>query len=89
MSHITQVIYAGSMLAAYFYLNQVKNKQAIAAVTPNLVYPLLLLFTEQGKKANEEVRNYFDKFCELLPGQINLDEFKGQEYQIIVSPIAK
>lgn len=89
MSHITQVIHAGSMLAAYFYLNQVKNKQAIAAITPNLVYPLLLLFTGQGKKANEEVRNYFDKFCKFSPEQINLDEFKGQEYQMIVSPIAK
>jgi hypothetical protein len=54
-----------------------------------LVYPLLLLFTGQGKKANEEVRNYFDKFCKFSPEQINLDEFKGQEYQTIVSPIAK
>ncbi|KAG1185359.1 hypothetical protein G6F36_006997 [Rhizopus arrhizus] len=83
-------IYAGSMLAAYFYLNQVKNKQVIAAITPNLIYPLFsFFFIGQGKKANEKVRDCFDKHCEFLPEQIDLDEFKGQEYETIVSPIAK
>ncbi|KAG1444506.1 hypothetical protein G6F55_012300 [Rhizopus delemar] len=90
VSHITQVIYAGSMLATYFYLNQVKNKQVIAAITPNLIYPLFsFFFIGQGKKANEKVRDCFDKHCEFLPEQIDLDEFKGQEYETIVSPIAK
>lgn len=90
VSHITQVIYAGSMLATYFYLNQVKNKQVIAAITPNLIYPLFsFFFIGQGKKANEKVRDCFDKYCEFLPEQIDLDEFKGQQYETIVSPIAK
>lgn len=44
-SHITQIIYAGSMFAYYFYLNQVQRKKASDVITHNSVYRIFSLFT--------------------------------------------
>lgn len=61
VSHLTQVIYAGSILAqSYFYLDQVKNKKLPIAITHNLFYQLFpLFFTGQGKKTDKDDKNCF------------------------------
>ncbi|KAG1458858.1 hypothetical protein G6F55_005105 [Rhizopus delemar] len=89
VSHTAQVIYTGFMFADYFYPYQVKNKQVPATITHSLVYQLFSLFTGQGKKADEEAKNCFDRFCESLPERTNLDEFRGQGYQASASFMAK
>ncbi|KAG1057185.1 hypothetical protein G6F43_000964 [Rhizopus delemar] len=89
VSHTAQVIYTGFMFADYFYPYQVKNKQVLATITHSLVYQLFSLFTGQGKKADEEAKNCFDRFCESLPERTNLDEFRGQGYQASASFMAK
>lgn len=82
-SHITQVIHAEPIFANYFYLGQVKNRQVPAAIIHKLVYQLFSPFI--NKKTGEEAKSCFDRFCESLPEQINLDGFKGQEHQTIIS----
>lgn len=84
-SHIIQVIHAEPMFANYFYLDQVKNRRVPAAITHNLIYQLFSIHIKQEKKTDEEVQSCFDRFCETLLEQINLDEFKDQKNQTIIS----
>ena len=44
ISHVIQVVYAESMFANYFYLDQIKSKQVAAAITHNLAYRLFSPF---------------------------------------------
>lgn len=77
------------MFANYLYLDQFKNKQFFASIAQNLVHYLFSFFVEQEKKADEEAKNCFDRFCETLPKGINLYEFKKQGHQTIVTYMTK
>jgi hypothetical protein len=65
------------------------NNRVLTALSYNLIYQLFSLLTGQGKKSDAETNNCFDNFCESLPDKLNLDEYKGQGYQILVSFVAK
>lgn len=86
-SHMTQVIYAGSMLASYFYLdqgknNQVKNKKFPIAITTCFINFSRYFLMDKKRKLIKMTRT-------TLPERINLDEFKSQGNQATVSCMSK
>ncbi|CEP14738.1 hypothetical protein [Parasitella parasitica] len=87
--HITQLVFAGSIFANYYYLDQVQNKEVLSEINQNLIYQLFSVLTGRGKKANDELKVCFKKFYRSLPYDFDLDAYKGQGYSTIVSSMAK
>ncbi|KAI9263633.1 hypothetical protein EDC94DRAFT_518281, partial [Helicostylum pulchrum] len=51
VKRVTQVVYAGSMFANYFYLEKLENNKPVARIEQHLIYQLFSLFVGQGKKS--------------------------------------
>ncbi|CEP17568.1 hypothetical protein [Parasitella parasitica] len=89
VAHITQVVFAGSIFANYYCLDQIQNKEVPSEINQNLIYQLFFVITGQGKKANDELQACFKKFCESIPNSFDLNEYKGQGYSTIIPSMAK
>ncbi|CEG68571.1 hypothetical protein RMATCC62417_04808 [Rhizopus microsporus] len=90
VDHITQLIYAGSIFANYYFLELLENGEEPPVVTQNLFYNIFSIFAGQGKHASDSIKKSFKTFCESTSlTQSDLDKYASKEYMDIVSSMAK
>lgn len=49
-------------------------------ISHNLVYQLFSMFTGQGKSSSTNIKDCFKSFCESIPPDFKLEDYKGQEF---------
>ncbi|CEI97429.1 hypothetical protein RMCBS344292_11561 [Rhizopus microsporus] len=90
VDHITQLIYAGSIFANYYFLELLENGEELPVVTQNLFYNIFSIFAGQEKHASDSIKKSFKTFCESTSlTQSDLDKYASKEYMAIVSSMAK
>ena len=91
VAHITQAVYAGSIFANYFYLDEVQKlgeNDIATVINQDTIYALFSQITGQGKKASEKIKECFKKFIESLNFDFDLEQYKSQGYQTVISIMA-
>ncbi|CEG72232.1 hypothetical protein RMATCC62417_07823 [Rhizopus microsporus] len=90
VDHITQLVYAGSIFANYYFLELLENGEELPVVTQSLFYNLFSIFTGQGKHASDSIKKSFKTFCESTSlAQSDLNKYASKGYMTIVSSMAK
>ncbi|CEJ00198.1 hypothetical protein G6F70_001241 [Rhizopus microsporus] len=90
VDHITQLVYAGSIFANYYFLELLENGEELPVVTQNLFYNIFSIFTGQGKYVSDSIKNSFKTFYESTSlTQFDLDKYASKGYMTIVSSMAK
>ncbi|KAG1177707.1 hypothetical protein G6F70_001763 [Rhizopus microsporus] len=88
--HITQLVYAGSFFANYYFLQLLENGEELPLVTQNLFYNIYSTFAGQGKHASDSIKQSFKIFCESTSlTQSDLNKYASKGYMVIVSSMAK
>ncbi|KAL4212541.1 hypothetical protein AB4K20DRAFT_2009173 [Rhizopus microsporus] len=64
VDHITQLVYAGSIFANYYFLELLENSEELTVVTQNLFYNIFSIFAGQAKHASDSIKKSFETFCE-------------------------
>ncbi|CEG77086.1 hypothetical protein RMATCC62417_11889 [Rhizopus microsporus] len=90
VGHITQLVYAESIFANYYFLELLENGEELPVVTQNLFYNIFSIFVGQGKHTSDIIKKSFKIFCESTSlTQSDLDKYANKEYMTIVSSMAK
>ncbi|CEJ01632.1 hypothetical protein RMCBS344292_15655 [Rhizopus microsporus] len=90
VDHITQLVYAGSIFANYYFLKLLENGEELPTITQNLFYNIFSIFAGQGKHASDSIKKSFKTFCESTSlTQSDLDKDASKGYMTIVSSMAK
>ncbi|ORE03314.1 hypothetical protein BCV72DRAFT_186092, partial [Rhizopus microsporus var. microsporus] len=88
--HITQLVYAGSIFANYYFLELLENGEELPVVTENLFYNIFSIFGGQGKHASDSIMKSFKAFCESTSlTQYDLGNHASKGYMTIVSSMSK
>ncbi|CEG78739.1 hypothetical protein RMATCC62417_13304 [Rhizopus microsporus] len=90
VDHLTQLVYAGSIFANYYFLELLENDEELPVITENLFYNIFSIFAGQGKYASDSIKKSFKAIYEstsLTPS--DLDKYASKGYMIIVSSMAK
>ncbi|ORE21345.1 hypothetical protein BCV71DRAFT_166758, partial [Rhizopus microsporus] len=79
--HITQLVYAGSFFANYYFLQLLENGEELPLVTQNLFYNIYSTFAGQGKHASDSIKQSFKIFCESTSlTQSDLNKYASKGY---------
>ncbi|KAL4213305.1 hypothetical protein AB4K20DRAFT_1966184 [Rhizopus microsporus] len=90
VDHITQLVYAESIFANYYFLKLLDNGEELFVVTQNLLYNIFSIFAGQGKYASDSIKKSFKTFCEsTFLIQSDLDKCTSKGYMTIVSSMEK
>ncbi|CEG66659.1 hypothetical protein RMATCC62417_03199 [Rhizopus microsporus] len=90
VDHITQLVYAGSIFANYYFLELLENGEELLVVAQNLFYNIFSIFAGQGKHASDSIKKSFKTFCESTSlSQSDLNKYASKGYMTIVSSMAK
>ncbi|CEI90907.1 hypothetical protein RMCBS344292_05216 [Rhizopus microsporus] len=90
VDHITQLVYAGSIFANYYFLELLENGEELPVVTQNLFYNVFSIFAGQEKHVSDSIKKSFKAFCESTSLiQSDLDKYASKGYMAIVSSMAK
>ncbi|WP_461043429.1 hypothetical protein, partial [Streptomyces sundarbansensis] len=90
VDHITQLVYAGSIFANYYFLELLENGEELPVVIQNLFYNIFSIFAGQEKYASDSIKKSFKTFCESTSlTQSDLDKYASKGYMTIVSSMAK
>ncbi|KAG1176353.1 hypothetical protein G6F70_003461 [Rhizopus microsporus] len=65
VDHITQLVYAGSIFANYYFLELLENGEELPVVSQNLFYNIFSIFAVQGKPS--PLQKTFKRLT-VLPG---------------------
>ncbi|CEI92613.1 hypothetical protein RMCBS344292_06867 [Rhizopus microsporus] len=77
--HITQLVYAGSIFANYYFLELLENGEELPVVTQNLFYNIFSIFAGQGKHVSDRIKKSFKTFCESTSlTQSDLDKYASK-----------
>ncbi|CEG76753.1 hypothetical protein RMATCC62417_11610 [Rhizopus microsporus] len=88
--HITQLLYAESIFANYYFLKLLENGEELPVFTQNLFYNIFSVFAGQGKHASDSIKKSFKAFCESTSlTQSGLDKYASKGYMTIISSMAK
>ncbi|ORE05998.1 hypothetical protein BCV72DRAFT_208249 [Rhizopus microsporus var. microsporus] len=89
VDHTTQLIYAGSIFANYYFLELLENGEELPMVTQNLFYNIFSIFAGQGKHASDSIKKSFKTFREsTFLIQCDLDKYANKGYMTTVSSVA-
>ncbi|PHZ15923.1 uncharacterized protein RHIMIDRAFT_233527 [Rhizopus microsporus ATCC 52813] len=87
--HITQLVYDGSIIAIYYFLELLENGEELPVATQNLFYKIFSTFVGQEKHVFDSIKKGFKTFCESTSLiEPDLDKYASKGYMTIVSPIA-
>ncbi|CEG75460.1 hypothetical protein RMATCC62417_10496 [Rhizopus microsporus] len=90
VDHITQLIYAGSIFANYYFLEVLENGEKLLVATQYLFYNIFSIFAGQGKHAFDNIKKGFKTFCGSISlTQSDLGKYASKGYMTIVSSMAK
>ncbi|CEG81755.1 hypothetical protein RMATCC62417_15915 [Rhizopus microsporus] len=90
VDHITQLVYAESIFANYYFLGLLENGEELPVVIQNLFYNIFSIFSGQGKHASDSIKKSFKVFCEPTSlTQSDLGKYASKEYMTIVSSMVK
>ncbi|CEG81881.1 hypothetical protein RMATCC62417_16025 [Rhizopus microsporus] len=90
VDHITQLVYAGSIFANYYFLELLENGEELPVITQNLFYNILSVFASQGKHASDSIKKSFKTFCESTSlTRPDLDKYASKGYMTIASSMVK
>ncbi|CEG76848.1 hypothetical protein RMATCC62417_11685 [Rhizopus microsporus] len=90
VGRITQLVYAGSIFASYYFLELLENGEELPVITQNPSYNIFSIFASQGKYASDSIKKSFKTFCEYTSlTQSDLGKHARKGYMTIVSSMAK
>ncbi|KAG1201461.1 hypothetical protein G6F70_003138 [Rhizopus microsporus] len=90
VDHITQLVYASSIFANYYFLELLENGEELPVLTHNLFHNISSIFSGQGKHVSDSIKKSFKTFYESTSfTQSDLDKYASKRYMTIVSSMAK